>query len=403
VTRVPPKGRRRADTRQPPRDRSALEFGRERFRFTLLRGQRRLPALNIDPYVETADWQRDDAVRTGELNFRQPLTGRQAGAIAAEDQVLCEVDLHGFGRWQRCWQMTVATPSNELSSGVIAVSLKAGLKALQQSKAAFRYRNMTARQITLAVARRFHVKVGTLPAARHRIDRITRHSASPIDVITAAWTRERRATGRRFDVSVSRGVIDVIELREPARTLVIDKAVIDATLQETLDLMASAVVVTSTRTVGGRKHKIRVRVVDRARVRRYGYIVRNVNRSGLHSEAAAREFGRQELARRHKPVSDITFTHPGLPFVDRGAVIRLRLPPVAFDQLCFVKSTSHSVSAGSYEMEVTVGFADPWAADERKKRAAAKRAAAARRRKRRGHSSRTPAPAARKTARRSGA
>jgi len=44
--------RRQAPRNRWPKPASPLEFGREQFRFTLRRGRRRLPTLNIDPFIE---------------------------------------------------------------------------------------------------------------------------------------------------------------------------------------------------------------------------------------------------------------------------------------------------------------------------------------------------------------
>lgn len=392
---------RRSGGALPARSRSVtLDVGRERFRFTLRREQRRLPALNIDPYVQTCNWARDSAVRTGELNFYRPLTGLQARAIAQGDRVRCEVDVNATGNWNVLWHMTVDTPNHQIVSGLISMALQAGLKAAQKGKATFRFKAQTARQITMAIGKRFRITVGPLPVAKHRIARLTRKSASPLDTVVDAWAAERRATGRRFDVDISRGRIDVTELREPTHVLLIRDAIIDASITQTLRRMTSAVVVTSTTKKNGRKRKIRVKVVDQARVKRYGYIVGQLNEPGLHSAAAARRAGKAYLARLAKPVEDVTFTHPGLPFLDRGDALRLTLADAdLLEVLCFVKSTTHQVSAGSYTMDVTVGFADPFV-DERKQRAKRKRDEAARRRRRapaEATKARTPANAARRS------
>lgn len=395
------RGQRRSGvTGRRGQTKTALDFGRERLRFTLRREQRRLTALNIDPYVEHVDWARDNQVRTGELNFYRPLTGLQAGAIAEGDRVLCEVDLHGTGQWRRLWYMTVDTPQHQIVQGTLSMALKAGLKTAQESKAAFSLKGKDARQITLEVARRFHIQVGPLPEAHHKIDKLVRKSASPVDVVTAAWAAERTATGRRFDVDLSRGRIDVTELREPFYMLLLGPAIIDAAVQQTLRSMASAVIVTSTRRVGGRRQKLRVKVVDEARVNRHGYIVRHVNHPNLASAAAARRWGLRWLARQAKPTEDITFTHPGLPFLDKGDALRLTLADADLNNLlCFVKSANHQCSAGSYTMDVTVGLSDPWV-DVKAERVKKMKANAARARKRAGATA-TTAPKTAKAARRS--
>jgi hypothetical protein len=378
----PPKGsRRRAGQVASVQPTTAGDFGREHFRFSLMREVRQLTTLNLDPFVEGTTWDREGGIKTGTLNFRRPLTGMQAGTIAEGDRVVCEVDLHGLGQWQRLWEMSVDTPSHQIVSGAMSLQLKSGLKTSQQSKAAFKFRNLTARQITLAVARRFRIKVGVLPTTKFKIDKLVRKSASPYDVIVDAWADEKKHSGRRFDIDLSRGLIDVVEQRDPAYMLMIGRAIIEATVTQPIANMASAVEVTSTRKVKGRKKKLIVTVVDHRRVKRYGYIVKQVNKANLNSVAACRTYGLRWLADHAKLTSDVTFSHPGIPFLEKGAAINLYLAAAAINQRAFIKSTKHSLSPGSYTMDVTVGFSDPWV-DIRKERAKAKRDAAAKKRKR---------------------
>lgn len=393
------RGRRRSTTGPSRLTVSAGEFGRERFRFTLRRDQRRLPALDIDPNVETANWERDRAVRSGSLAFRKPLTGMQAAAIVQGDRVLCEVDLRSDGRWQRLWMLTVDDPEEQVAEGAVSLNLKVELKALSATRTAFAYRNKTAREITLELAARFHVQVGYLPAAGYKIPKLIERSASPVDVLDRAWDEEYTHTGRKFNFTTARGLIDVTELAEPKTRLVIGEDAIDADLKRELSNMTSAIIVKSEHKVGGRTRKIQVKVTDAGRLRRYGYVVRTVEKAGLDSEATARRYARQQLARVQKPTGELTFSHPGLPFLDAGAVIELHIPHASFDEQVFVKSTSHTLSAGSYTMDVTVAYADPWV-DVRKERAKKLREQAARRRNRAGATA-SAQPTTAKAARRS--
>lgn len=395
-------GSRRQENARAPWTQAAppVDFGREQFRFTLLRTARKLPALDIDPFVEHADWQRADSQRTGELNFRRPLTQRAADQVANGDVVRCEVDALSSGQWRRLWQMTVQTPSEDIAAGSLSLALASQLDPVTKNRAAFKFRKdhahprgWKADQITRAVAKRFHIKLGRVAVAHHYMTRLVETSAGPLDVIVRAWQHERTQTGRRYDVDTSRGILEVLELRRPKYMLLIGAAIADATVEHRIDGIASAIVATATRHEAGKrtKRKLHVKVIDAARVRRYGYIVKTVSApAGIDTVAELRRYAKRRLARLHAPRPTVTFTHPGLAWIDRGDAILLQLPEAGLVQLVFVTEARHNLSAGSYTMDVTVAWTDPWAADARAARVAKKKTAAARKRNRTTSATSTP-------------
>jgi hypothetical protein len=389
---------------------SPVQFGREQFRFRIQRTARRLPSLDIDPWVETATWQRSGSNRTGELNFRRPLGAHTASMIAYGDELLCEwAQWDSTGPWARLWRMKVATPSHQIKEGIIALALSGVLDSLTKSKVAWKFRvdkahphGWTAEQITLNVCQRFHIPIGHIPKGTWRVSKYVPKSASPEDVITWAWGQEKTHTGRRFDVDSSTGVLNVTEIAEPQYLLIMGASMLDATVTQSLTGIASAVVATATHKVKGKKDtKLRARVVDAAREARYGYIVKTVHApAGIQSVAALRKWAKDRLASLYASKKQLTFSHPGVPLVDRGTALRAYLPEADLDQIVFVTSVEHDLSAGSYEMQVTVGFDDPWKTDQRKARAQQKKDAAAARRHRTS-TAKTTAPTAKKAATRS--
>lgn len=376
------------------------EYGREEFRFTLLRTSRRLPTLNIDPFVEHANWERGDIGRTGELNFRRPLTARGASEIAHGDVVRCELATSGEGNWRRLWQMTVKTPTHDIVPGLISLALATQLKPAYKNKASFKFRKdkqhprgWRADQITRSVAKRFHIPIGRVARGTHYITRLVETNAGPVDVIVKAWRREREVTGRRYDVDLSRGILEVLELKRPQYMLLLGPAITEATIEHRTAGVTSALVATATRHAKGKRSKRRllVKVTDPARLRRYGYIVKTVKAPrGVDTISELRRWAKARLAREHAPRQDVTFTHPGLPWVDRGDAITLDIPEDGLRQLVYVTAVRHDVSAGSYTMQVTVAWTDPWKADEREQRVKLKKAAAARRRNRPGGTAAKP-------------
>lgn len=392
-----------------------MVFGREQFRFRLHRRERRLPTLEIDRHVGAFGWGRDGDRRIGQMTFHVPLTGRRAGEIAHGDVVQCDVSVDGGG-WRLLWRLMVHDPSHNIAAGTIALQLASRLKAFEQSEVSFKFKKdkahphgWTADEITRAVCRRFRVRVGRLVRGRHRIKKLVEKRASPMDVIKRAWNADRLHTGRRYNIDGSRGILEVIELREPAYMLLLGPTIIDATIDRSFRDVASAVVATTTvkrRDSRGRRRarKLQVKVVDEARVRRFGYIVKHIHpdpSEELDTPDELRRHALRRLARLMRPKQDLTFTHAGIPWLDRGDALRITLPDADLDAICFVKEVQHDVAPGSYTVTVTVGWADPWEADRRKARARRKkREAAARRRRERGDHATAP-PRARKARMRS--
>lgn len=402
------KGRRRAPAKSPRYSKRAghTTVGRERFRFIASGEARRLGKVGIDELVEHANWERAGAMRTGELNFRRPLRAHEAELLLEGDEIVCYVDPEGDGhRWRFVWRMVVTTPSESIREGSVSVALRARLTAAGEQRTGWKVRKgRRAHQVAKMACDRFRVPVGRLAAGKKKLGKLVKKKASVLDVVNWAYKKERDKTGRRFNVDMSSGRLEVLELRYPKFMHLLGPAILDATVLRSTSNLATVLTVTSTTKKKGsrKKKKVKVTVVDRKRMRRYGYIKKTINENGLETKAEARRWAKRWLSHLNGPRKDVTFTHPGIPWLDRGDAVRLYLRNVGLHQTVFVKSVRHTLSAGSYEMEVTVGFDDPYI-DAAEARAKKKRELAAKRRKRKRERGDTHAPKSKKHARRSAA
>lgn len=370
-------------------------YGRQSFRLVCrrIRGAGiQLPTIILDQLVTEFTWKRSGAVMTGTLTFADPALRRLPSLVRKGDVVRCEVRAHSGAAWSPLWEMTVSSSNRAIRDRTNDLRLRSTLKPAQETRHHWRFRKgkerpngWTADAITRAAARRFRVRLGHIAKAHHTIDKLVDKSASVLEIVTLAYAQERRWTGRIFDVSIARGVLDVTEIRRPKYMLLIGPGLIDGVIDDTVSpKFATAVVVTSTvkRTGSTKRRKLRVLVVDRARVKRYGYIKRTVHKSGLQTPAEARKYGERWLARTAVPYGSITLTHPGIPWVDRGDGVRLRLPEELLTADVYVTEAEHRVDADGYEMDLTCSTTDLWTKDERAARVRRKKAAAARERRR---------------------
>jgi hypothetical protein len=382
------RGQRRG-SRPKARSIAPVEYGRESFRLTCrrVRGPAKLPTITLDTLVTSFGWERSGAVMTGSLTFADPALRRLPGLVRKGDVVRCEIRARPGSAWRVLWEMAVTTPDRSIASRTTSLQLRSRLTPAQQTRHHWRFRKghekptgWTADEITRSACSRFRVTIGELPRGKHRIDKLIDKSASVVEIVTAAWQQERESTGRRFDVSIARGVLDVREVRRPRYMLLLGPTLTDAVQSEGISSrFASAVVVTSTvkRHGSKKRRKLRVLVVDRARVRRFGYIRRHVHKTGLSSEGEARRYGQRWLARTAQPWTQITLSHAGIPWVGRGDGVRLNLPEELLTADVYVLGASHSVDYGSYTMEIRATVTDIFAKDERAARVKRRKAAAA--------------------------
>lgn len=371
-----------------------VEYGRESFRLTCrrVRGPVKMAALNLDTLVTAFEWERSGAVMTGTLSFGDPALRRLPGLIRKNDVIRCEVRTRPGAAWRPLWEMSVVSPTRSIANRTGELTLRSRLTAATRTRHHWRFRKggahpsgWTADQVTRSACARFAIKVGDLPKGKHRITKLVDKSASVVEIVTAAWQQERAHTGRRFDVSIARGRIDVREVRRPRYMLLMGPTLTDAVTSEGIaSRFASAVVVTSTvkRTGSKKRAKIRTLVVDKARVRRYGYVRRHIHKSGLDSVSEARKYGRQWMARVAQPWTQIDLTHTGIPWVGRGDGVRLTLPDELLTADVHVLAASHRVAYGDYSMTLTATVTDIYAKDERAARVKRAKAAAARARNR---------------------
>lgn len=382
-------------------------FDRTRFRVQCRRprGGRNLSTLNLDQLVSEINWYRQGAVMRGGLTLNRRGIERVPFQVAKGDVVRLLVQAKDGAPFRTLWEMEVRTPTHSIAAGTLQLDLRSRYGAAQQTRAHWRFRDdkqhahgWTADEITHRAARRYKVKLGRVARGTHRIRKLVDKAASVLEIVTRAYTLEREWSGRQFDVSVARGLLEVLELRKPRYMLLMGPELIDAVIDDVLAKpFASALVLTTTvRPKGSKKRrKLRVKVVDHARVRRFGYIERHVNvhEHKIDTAAELRKHGRRLLARRGKPFKTATLTAPGIPWVDRGDGCRMRVPEAGIDSDVYVTRAEHTLSFGSYTMDLTVTVEDPWAKDAKAARVRRKKAEAKRRRQRRSsHAADRPKP-----------
>lgn len=353
-----------------------MPVGEDRWRLTADRGATR-PRLRLDSMVESFDWDDSTAVLTGSMTLKLP---PRKIDLTHGHLVICE-HARGGGRFREVWRMRISAPNADATGGY-QLTLSDDMALLQASKDDFDYRKdkrhpngWLPHQIAADIARRYRFRIGRMVRTTHRIKKLHRPNASPLEALTAALLKEKVAKKRKMVMRWRRGRLEVLPLRRSREMLALGPMLIDAGLTTTMrENLATAVTVRAT--AGGKgkkKQRISRLVVSRAAAARYGFIHRKITASDADTLAEAVAFARRRLASLAEPERELTVTVPGVPTLRRGAAMRVSLPELGLKSIVFAKAIRHSVTPGGYTMEVTCGFDDPLrdrGAEQRDKKAA---------------------------------
>lgn len=372
-----------------------IEFGRERFRLSWIPTAG--SSANLDPLIESISWDDKDAVLTGEITFRDPGYTRVPDIGEGDEFVLTCIDGGAHGETGVVWRMRCTEPFRAFKGGVRTLQLANALYWLSRSVDDFRYvrgklhkNGWTADQILKDIAVRYGIPTGTIVGASHRIKNLTMLNASPLDVIGAAYTREKRYTANLYLISCRFGRLNVTPLRRSRRLLELGPTLIDAGFRKVMqDEFATALTVRATGKLDKGKdkqgnprteaRKIVVKVRSPGAIKRYGYVHNVYDATDADSEAEARTAGLRRLVEVAKTEKQLTLAHPGIPDIQRGDAIKAKLADAALNQVIYITDVRHTLTAGDYRMDLEVTFKDPWV-DAEEERAEQKRQDAAARR-----------------------
>lgn len=363
-----------------------LNFGEEVFRLTCFRPERNDPSersVSVDHLVDSVTWEDAEPILKGTITMTKQ-EGKRPLGIAEGHIIRCEAAPHEGGKFRVIWDMRIMDSGITASSGGHSFSLADEMAWLSKSRDDWQFKKSktskqsdshthrpqgwTADQITKQVCRRYGVRVDKLAKGTKKINNITEKNTSPLAIIMRAYSLERAYSGRRFIIRFRHGKLQVLALRNSRTLLLMGGSLLDATINRTIKKgLATAAHVTAT--VKGKskgkkasKHsKLEIDVVAHAGAARYGYIRKTIHlKDPVGTKAEARREAKRELAKTMLPNREVSFTHPGITSTWRGDAVKLQLPELGLQEIVYIKSVVHTVSAGEYTMDVTCQFTDPY-------------------------------------------
>jgi hypothetical protein len=338
---------------------------------------------DISGLVETLTWQEDGESNglTGTLSMRKPETSSKI-TFGDGHQVILSVKW--AGSWREVWRMRVWKPSETLPDGTAEFELADDFKMLAVNMGDFEYKKDKKRnkpkgwkshEIVKDVAKKYKIRLGRIPKGKTDMT-ISMKNKSVADLLKEVYKNEREETGRRYILRWQNGKLYVLPLKRQPYLYTLEKQIQSATVTKERNpskFMTVANVSASYPIGNGRKKKkTEFTVVDRKRLKRYGYIRKNLDIGEVKSRKEAIKKAKAQMSRIYRKQTNPTFTveHTGIPFIRRGDGVRVVIKEFGIEDkrrrdagsykqekefkqrlsTVFVSSISHTLSAGEYTM-----------------------------------------------------
>lgn len=372
----------------------AITPGAFEFRLDLLRG-RGVPAMPLDAFTESFEWNDEESALSGNLQLRRPdPSSWESLPIGRGHLVRCRV--RWVGDWYELWTMRCDPPQVTVETGLVSVDVKDDLALVRQSSRRWVYRATKRRphgwfghDILRDAARKEGIRLGAIAKCTKRLKKIDVRG-SFLDLATRVYENEHSSTERKFVLRMRDGRFEVVPYARNRTLYVLAEQIRSASLTAKPKVENPATVLTGHARIGkGHKaKKVMHTEYRRALVDRYGYSHKSRSYGRLDSIGELRARVRRDLAKQFRFDTSLTVQHQGIPFIRRGDGAQVLLPSdriVGDRSFVFVTAARHQVQGGVYTTEWDLTAVDPFEADRvAREKALREQARKARSRRRRG-------------------
>lgn len=376
ATTKPKKAEVRENSTQPEKiediwkkDAGMALVSRRNFKLECRRGKFR-DTLNFDSLCSAFTWSDTGPLLSGSASLTLP--ARQTVLdVQQGDLVACQVTSSPDADkgWQDVWRMRVSSLAYDVAGGQLSLGLVDELHRLMESTQDFSFKKdkkhpngWYCHQIAKDVLDEYGVPVGKLMKGKHRIKRLTKQGVSPLDIIQAAYAREKKFSAQKVVIKFRGGKFYAVPLHYSKFLYEFAGTLTGATLTGRNRKKFATVleVIASDSQSKSKKKKYTLTVKSKKLIARFGRIVKTLHLGDVDSKADAREEALRHMKEVAEPKRDLSVTHPGIPSVARGDAVKINLPDQGFKkEVLFIKEVTHSVAPGSYEMEIVLSYDDP--------------------------------------------
>lgn len=361
-------------------------INRQEFRFRAIRPD--IDNIDISGLVVSAEWRDEGTVDNlnavpvlrGTLTLIKPSIDQLSADIHIQDGHRIRCDVRWAGQWIHLWEMRIITPSIQVQDGNWTFELNDDMVLASLNEGTFRYRRgkTTKRsgwrydEIVRDIAKKYRIPLGEIVKGTYRLKNFDPSQTTAIDAIRQAVEKEQAHTGRRYVIvwkysaKANGYALHVIRLRRNPLLYVLQDQIITASVETIRDqrLLTAATAHGSGKAKGSKKRKrYTSRYVSAEGVKRYGYINKVIHLQGnIDSQGEMDREAKRYVVNSMKPRHIVSITHQGIAFLRRGDAVRMEIPEEGLTGktgVVFVTSVTHTLSSGSYTMDLTLQFVDP--------------------------------------------
>lgn len=382
-----------------PLDLGKFEFRLMRHRKSASKHKRQ---VNLKGYIVSIDWTEGDGPPlTGSVTLMVPRRHRKHPNqdIIVKDGDKLVLECKRGHKWREVWRMRVWALSESVSGGALTLTLYDDLQNLVESQASFSFTKSKhgkhkdgwrADQIAAEVAQRFKLRIGKLAKTKRQINDLTMHKAGGLDPIIKAYKLEKEETGKQYVLHWKNGKLNIERLRRQPFLNVMRHLIQEAVIGHERDDRFFTVLTLSANTdqqggdsndQGDPKDKLEVTVQDDRAVKRFGYIEHeDTVDHNVKGKEKLKAIALQRIAKavEKRTMDGVEIDHPGVPWIRKGDAVQVKLPEYGFRSgqrdedlgsgnwnVFFVKTASHTIAGGDYNMHITFGIQDPKAQEIR--------------------------------------
>lgn len=325
--------------------------------------------VNLDPLVQTVEWQEQEATPGATLTLARPdIDDPSSMPVQAGMDVMLRTLWEGD--WYKLWTMRAEQPQ-EARTGNATIALLDDMDLVRRTERDFVFRaphsspGYTCDEITKMVCEKINVPHGHLVKGKRRIRRVIHPNTSALSVITWAYGLEHARTGIRYFPRMENGRLCVYPYRRNSTLYVLGDMLTEVDNQP-LGSPRPVTIITGKAHIGSGKKTRHVEYTGfvEAAVRKFGAVHRDRDMGRVEDMADLRERVKRALASQLRVAHAGTFTTPGIPFIRRGDGVELKLPEFRWtgrQRFTFVAGIQHVVAPGAYTSALTVASTDLFA------------------------------------------
>jgi len=224
---------------------------------------------------------------------------------------------------------------------------------LLRSTATYRFSGMGADAITRRVCSDAGVPVGNLAAPGVTLPKLILRDTTLFDAIIIAYTEASKRTGKRYQVRMNEGQLNVVPKGGQRWRWVLsaDTNISDAQLTESLENMFNRVIITND------SDQVLARVEDAGLITQYG-LLQHSKQEGDVTAGEARTIAQTLLKQLGKLSRTSRLEVTGIDDVQAGDAVEVREPITGLSGIYYVESDEHTVEGGHHMMSLSLAWTD---------------------------------------------